>query len=820
MAAVLPLFGLVSSSIGHNDAREPFRAARARRRQLRLVHLQPRPVPGRAGVRARGRAQRPRDRRRAARARLRPRRRLARARARPTRPASRSRSMRRFPEAGVPTLGVCLGHQSLAQAFGGTVVRHVPVHGKTTTIEHDGRTIFAGPAVAADRRALPLARRRRRTLPDCFEVSRQRRRRRDGHPPPRAAGRGRPVPPRVGADRRRQAAAARTSSCTLNAVLTRAIDALASGRDLRPGGGRRGAGRDHGRQRLRGADRRRSSSRCARRARRSTSWPGLARHDARAGHAGAVRRATTCVDTAGTGGGRPTFNVSTTAALIAAGAGCALAKHGNRSATGLSGSADVLEALGARIDLAPAAPWRAASTRPGFGFMFAPAHHQATRYVVPVRKELAVRTIFNFLGPADQSRPARARQLIGVSDPAYLERDGRRAGAAGGRPCVGSVQRGWTRRDEHVRADPRRRGQRRRHRALRRRAAGRRARADARPTPSPAARPSVNAATTRAILAGEPGPARGLALLNAGAAIYAAGRGRHACARASRPPARRSTRAPPRAPPTPTSSCRGSWRGPAMSVLDRIVDATRADVARRRQARPAGRARAARRRHAARTARSPRRSRCRASRSSPSTSAARRAPARSARDATVVEIVGAYERGGAAALSILTEERHFGGSLDDLREARAASALPILRKDFIVDPYQVYESTVAGADAILLIVAALDDDDLSLLHREARRRSTSTSSSRSTTRRSSSGRWTSSTPTSSASTTATSATSRSTSSAPTSCSATSRRARRSSRSRASTAASSSTTSSAWASTRSSSARGSCARPTSRPRAGR
>ena len=78
----------------------------------------------------------------------------------------------------------------------------------------------------------------------------------------------------------------------------------------------------------------------------------------------------------------------------------------------------------------------------------------------------------------------------------------------------------------------------------------------------------------------------------------------------------------------------------------------------------------------------------------------------------MVEIVGAYERGGAAALSILTEERHFGGSLDDLREARAASALPILRKDFIVDPYQVYESTVAGADAILLIVAALDDDDL------------------------------------------------------------------------------------------------------------
>ena len=227
------------------------------------------------------------------------------------------------------------------------------------------------------------------------------------------------------------------------------------------------------------------------------------------------------VDTAGTGGGRPTFNVSTTAALIAAGAGCALAKHGNRSATGLSGSADVLEALGARIDLRPGAVAQCIDEA-GFGFMFAPAHHQATRYVVPVRKELAVRTIFNFLGPLTNPAGAR-RQLIGVADPSYLERmAGALARLGVDRALVVSSEDGL---DEMSTSAPTRVVEVNGDEIAGYVVAAEDVGLPAAPQGAVAGgTPDVNARTTRTILSGDGGPRRDLALLNAGAAIYAGGR--------------------------------------------------------------------------------------------------------------------------------------------------------------------------------------------------------------------------------------------------------------------------------------------------------
>jgi anthranilate phosphoribosyltransferase len=228
----------------------------------------------------------------------------------------------------------------------------------------------------------------------------------------------------------------------------------------------------------------------------------------------------TLLDTAGTGGGPTTFNISTTAALIAAGAGCKVAKHGNRSATSKSGSADVLEALGVDIELGPAEV-ATCIDEIGFGFMFAPKHHRAMAHVIPVRKELAVRTIFNFLGPLTNPAGAAAH-LLGVSDRSYQEiiaealvqlgcrhalvvsaDDGIDELSIASRTRIIEVADGGT---EEWFVEP--------------------GNFDLQPAgldAIPGGEPAENAAIVRRVLEGEGGPQRDVSLLNAGAAIYVAG---------------------------------------------------------------------------------------------------------------------------------------------------------------------------------------------------------------------------------------------------------------------------------------------------------
>lgn len=229
------------------------------------------------------------------------------------------------------------------------------------------------------------------------------------------------------------------------------------------------------------------------------------------------------VDTCGTGGdGHGTFNVSTTAALVVAGAGVRVAKHGNRAASSQTGSADLLEAVGAAVVLVPEAVARAIGET-GFGFMFAPAYHPAMKHVMPVRRGLGFPTVFNILGPL--CNPARVRrQVVGVRDIATArtlaqvladlgaERalvvtscEGADELTLGGPNQVVDVDRSRGTIEEYTLAPE-----------------------DAGLSPYDLSRirggaADENARLTRAVLGGEPGPHRETVLLNAAAALVAAG---------------------------------------------------------------------------------------------------------------------------------------------------------------------------------------------------------------------------------------------------------------------------------------------------------
>jgi anthranilate phosphoribosyltransferase len=227
------------------------------------------------------------------------------------------------------------------------------------------------------------------------------------------------------------------------------------------------------------------------------------------------------IDTCGTGGdGSGSFNISTTAAFVVAGAGGVVAKHGNHSHTSASGSADVLKALGVRIDAGPAA-METALSEAGIGFLYAPQLHEAMRHAAGPRRELGIRSIFNLLGPL--ANPAGAKfQVIGVYDKALipvlipaLARLGLEAAM---------VVHGADGLDELSTCDVTHVGELR-HGEVHTYTL------DARDFGLPRARredllggsPERNAAITRAVLEGQPGPARDIVLLNAAAALKVAG---------------------------------------------------------------------------------------------------------------------------------------------------------------------------------------------------------------------------------------------------------------------------------------------------------
>ena len=228
------------------------------------------------------------------------------------------------------------------------------------------------------------------------------------------------------------------------------------------------------------------------------------------------------VDIVGTGGDRSgTFNISTTASFIAAGAGVPIAKHGNRSMSSKCGSADVLEALGVVIDLPPERNRRLFHDT-GYAFFLAPVYHPAMRFAGPVRKELGIPTVFNFLGPL--CNPAGVRKYaLGVADGRMAERMARVLSLRGSVRAL--VFHGSDGLDELTLSGPS---------VVWRMEGGELARTEVSPetvglAPAPVSRllggtVEVNVGITRRVLAGEPGPPRDVSLLNAAAAIAASGR--------------------------------------------------------------------------------------------------------------------------------------------------------------------------------------------------------------------------------------------------------------------------------------------------------
>jgi anthranilate phosphoribosyltransferase len=422
------------------------------------------------------------------------------------------------------------------------------------------------------------------------------------------------------------------------------------------------------------------------------------------------------IDTCGTGGdGLGTLNISTAAALVTAACGIKIAKHGNRALSSKCGSADVLAALGVKIDLTPQQVSRCIGEA-GLGFLFAPAHHSAMKHVSNVRQQLGFRTIFNLLGPL--CNPARVkRQLVGVFADKWLEPLARVLHALG-------TERAWVVHgtdglDELSITGPSHvaeldRGQVRRFTV----------------SPSDAGLPlhrldaifggdaATNAAAITRLLEGEAGAYRDIVCLNAAGSLIVAGK-----VASLREGAQLAQQAIDNGQARATlAKLVAVSNADTETVLDRIAAYKKREIATAQSGVPLHRVEAM-------------------AKAAPPVrpfAAALRAAAEKSGVALIAEIkkaspskgiirqnfdppalARAYESGGAACLSVLTDGPSFQGAKEYLTQARTTTQLPVLRKDFMFDPYQVVEARALGADAILIIMAAVTDQEAQILNAAA-----------------------------------------------------------------------------------------------------